>query len=250
MINNKSRFKNGSYILLFCLIFTSYRLNAKHEVYHMAHPQGSNDDARYPYSFSCHHEETEAHEERHSGDDADLCFHQHSLLLHKWLQVFFVKLCPDEPVVNCCWGKRYYFLAIHSIKPPLGFLVSHYGAFPQWHTVHFFIELLYDNSYDNEKSYENYYICFFNTDDFSTFISSKLKLNKVVFIALYIFLISGKRNLQCHITVIGLKNFFTYDLTDSLHYADKNAPVCIANNPFCSLQQKQASVWSFYWSAH
>ena len=83
MINNKSRFKNGSYILLFCLIFTSYRLNAKHEVYHMAHPHNSNDNAGHPYSFSCHHEEAEAHEERHSGDDADFCFHQHSLLLHK-----------------------------------------------------------------------------------------------------------------------------------------------------------------------
>lgn len=69
-------------ISLFCLIFTSYRLNAKHEVYHMAHPQGSN-DAGYPYSFSCHHEEAKSHKYSYRCQYANLCFDEHPFLFNK-----------------------------------------------------------------------------------------------------------------------------------------------------------------------
>lgn len=70
----------------------------------MAHPHHRKNDTWYPYPFSCHHKESKYHEQRDGRNDADFCFQRHSALFHIGLQMLFIELCGQKPVVQLLRG--------------------------------------------------------------------------------------------------------------------------------------------------
>lgn len=82
----------------------------------MAYPHNCKNNARNPNFLSCHHEKSKSHEQRYCRHDRQFCFQQHSLFLHEGLQMLFVQISSDKPVVkllrtlreaeHCCQIKR------------------------------------------------------------------------------------------------------------------------------------------------
>lgn len=66
----------------------------------MANPDDSEDDTGNQDIRPHHHEEAEAHEQRHGNDDTYLGLHRHALFLDKAIQVLLIHLRPHKPVVE------------------------------------------------------------------------------------------------------------------------------------------------------